>query len=173
VLKRVLNKGTQKGVLSKIQRSRETASGSCGRICGVLAGSARQCGAQRSNGLCGMTAHRVHTAYSRNGCPHRRLGVPAAPLCASLGAAARRRPPQTALGREGYFCGTDRVLMGAHTVLTGYSNGSHKATPSTCEPPFCRIGSIEGGRCSAVWAHRYGVALLGTQGHLTVLLGTP
>jgi hypothetical protein len=98
--------------------------------------------------------------------------MPTAPGCESLGAAARRRPPWTALGRAGYSRGTDRVLMDAHTVLTGYSNGPFAPRRVLVSLLFAVLAALRGIPCSAVWAHRYGVARLGTHGHLTVLLGT-
>ncbi len=71
--KAVLKKGYSKGgtrlgysrnVLTNIQRSGETAPGSCGRVCGVLAGSARQCGAHQSR-VCAARHCRVLTGYSQ------------------------------------------------------------------------------------------------------------
>ena len=129
--------------------------------CDGMGSSGMQGGPNRLRVLPGMGQHMFW-----------QLGIPTAPLCASLGAAARRRRTRTALGRAGYSRGTDRVLMGAHTVLTGYSNGPFVPRRVLVSLPFAVLAALRGIPCSAVRAHRYGVARLGTHGHLTALLGT-
>ncbi len=128
-----LKRGTQKGVLASIQRSGETARGSCGRNCGALPGSARHCAAQRSSGPCGMDAYIGYsrrsaiTRYSRvlpRYCappPSTRHSFVCSwqPLWGALGSARQCTAPERRVCAA-WRC---RVLTGYSRVLTGYSRG--------------------------------------------------
>jgi hypothetical protein len=142
VLKRGAQKGyskrgtTNRALKKSIQQSGESAAVACGCVCGILVGSARQCGAQRSYGLlCGMAvciaySRGTHTMGALTGGSGGRLPCitrAQARVCTGMARGLRQKGIHRVL--PGYSHGTHMLLTwyshGTHMVLTCYSHGTH------------------------------------------------
>ncbi len=129
------------GVLQKgTQRSGETASGSCGSICGVLAGSARQSGAPDRR-VCAAWHCRVLAGYSRG--THAGSGSDG-PVCTAAGSWAHGTQCSACVRHHGvYSCVGERhrtegdLACAARRVLDGYSRAEYRVHRSAPVRQHC------------------------------------
>ncbi len=141
MLKRVLKHGITKGVLEKgTHRSGETASGSCGRICGVLAGSARKCAAAERR-VCAARHCRVLTRYSRG--THAGSGSDG-PVCTAALAWVHGTQCSACVRHDGVYSKVGErhrtegdLACAARRVLDGYSRAEYRAHRSAPVRQHC------------------------------------